>query len=142
MTGSNQRILLVDDDLAMLKLLRYTLEKGGYHVVVASDSAAAPALAAKGKDLDLIVLEIDSLPEESTGICRRLRQSSDVPIIILTARYDEEAMKRGIEAGADDFIGKPFGIFEFMARVKAVLRRAGAVIEGAASQNATQTGMA
>jgi len=118
-------ILLVDDEEAVQKLLTYPLERDGYRVVSARDGDEA--LRRFGEQpVDLVVLDL-MLPQlDGIEVCKRLRATSHVPIIILTARDDEVDKVLGLELGADDYITKPFSIREFRSRVKAALRRASA----------------
>jgi DNA-binding response OmpR family regulator len=116
-------ILLVDDEDAVRKVLAFPLERDGYAVVQAADGeealerfAAAPA--------DLVVLDIMLPRLDGLEVCKRLRATSTVPIIMLTARDDELDKVIGLELGADDYITKPFSIREFRSRVRALLRRA------------------
>lgn len=119
-------ILIVDDDPSMLKLLSRVLEIEDYQVVqvvTAYDSTSVLELTAKRKSLALVILELEATEQQGIRVCRRLREFSRVPVIILVAKYDEDDVVHSLDAGADDFITKPFGMGEFVARVKAVLRR-------------------
>jgi DNA-binding response OmpR family regulator len=116
------RILIVDDEPAVTDLLAYNLRKAHYDVLIAADGRAALQLA-KNSRLDLILLDL-MIPEiDGLDVCRELRKSSGVPIIMITARGEEVDRVVGLEIGADDYITKPFSVRELMARVKAVLRR-------------------
>src|SRR5581483_9037962 len=116
-------ILLVDDEDAVQKLLTYPLERDGYRVVPARDGEAA--LEEFERDhFDLVVLDIMLPKLDGLEVCKRLRATSQVPIIMLTARDDELDKVLGLELGADDYITKPFSIREFRSRVRALLRRA------------------
>ena len=136
MDNFHPHILVVDDEQAVLDLIVYNLKKAHYEVSSATDGRQALVLAAQ-KAFDLILLDL-MLPEvDGLDVCRQLRRSSRVPIIMITARGEEVDRVIGLELGADDYICKPFGMRELMARVKAVLRRtqggddgAGAVICG------------
>jgi two-component system alkaline phosphatase synthesis response regulator PhoP len=117
------RILVVDDEQAVLDLLVYNLRKAHYDVLTAVDGSQALQLARQAEP-DLILLDL-MLPEvDGLDVCRELRHTSKVPIIMITARGDEVDRVVGLELGADDYICKPFSVRELMARVKAVLRRA------------------
>jgi DNA-binding response OmpR family regulator len=116
------RILLVDDEQAVQKLLSYPLRKEGYDVVSARDGREALDRFAEQR-FDLVVLDIMLPKLDGIEVCRRLRGRSQVPIIMLTAKDDETDKVLGLEAGADDYITKPFSIREFRSRVKAALRR-------------------
>jgi DNA-binding response OmpR family regulator len=116
-------ILLVDDEDSIQKLLTYPLERDGYRVVQARDGEEA--LRRFGdEDVDLVILDIMLPKIDGLEVCKRLRATSTVPIIMLTARDDELDKVLGLELGADDYITKPFLIREFRSRVRAVLRRA------------------
>jgi len=124
MTDSST-ILLVDDEDAVQKLLAYPLERDGFRVVQARDGEEALARFAEER-VDLVVLDLMLPKVDGLEVCKRLRASSSVPIIMLTARDDELDKVLGLELGADDYITKPFSIREFRSRVRALLRRAGA----------------
>jgi DNA-binding response OmpR family regulator len=117
-----QRILVVDDEPAVTDLLAYNLRKALYEVVTAADGRTALRLAQECQPdlilLDLMIPEVDGL-----DVCRELRKSSGVPIIMITARGEEVDRVVGLEIGADDYVTKPFSVRELMARIKAVLRR-------------------
>ncbi len=116
------RILLVDDEQSIQTLLSYPLRKDGYEVVQASDGREA-LVRFREQPFDLVVLDL-MLPQVSgLEVCRRLRERSAVPIIMLTARAEESDKVVGLETGADDYITKPFSLREFRSRVKAALRR-------------------
>ena len=117
-------ILVADDYPAMQKLLSRALRTEGYQVVTATDGDTALRLAVTTKPLVLVILEME-VTEESIEICCCLREFSDVPVIILAAKYEERDLVRSLEDGADDFIVKPFDVTELTARVKVVLRRSG-----------------
>jgi two-component system, OmpR family, response regulator len=116
-------ILLVDDEDAVQKLLTYPLEHEGFRVVQARDGDEALRRFAAER-IDLVVLDLMLPKVDGLEVCRRLRASSSVPIIMLTARDDELDKVVGLEIGADDYITKPFSIREFRSRVRALLRRA------------------
>jgi len=116
------RILIVEDDQAILELVSYHLEKEGHRVIRAADGRAALA-AFNIHRPDLILLDV-MLPElDGFEVCRRIRKVSDVPIIMLTAKGQEDDRVRGFELGADDYVTKPFSPRELVARIGAVLRR-------------------
>jgi two-component system, OmpR family, alkaline phosphatase synthesis response regulator PhoP len=117
------RILVVDDEQAVLDLIVYNLRKAHYEVITAADGRAALD-AAHQHEPDLILLDL-MLPEiDGLDVCRELRRTSQVPVIMITARGEEVDRVVGLELGADDYVTKPFSMRELMARVKAVLRRA------------------
>ncbi len=118
-------VLIIEDEAALCTLLRYNLEREGYKVYEARNGEEALSVAAESSP-DLIILDW-MLPELSgIEICRRLRARGDlrsVPIIMLTAKGEESDRIRGLDTGADDYIVKPFSMSEFLARVRAVMRR-------------------
>ncbi|NUM46730.1 MAG: response regulator transcription factor [Anaerolineales bacterium] len=116
------KILIVEDEPALLDTLEYNLSRQGYHAVTACDGQTAVSLA-RSIQPDLIVLDI-MLPQlDGFEVCRILRQEMNVPILMLTARDAEIDRVVGLEIGADDYLTKPFSMREFLARVKAQLRR-------------------
>ncbi|HMM26831.1 MAG TPA: response regulator transcription factor [Aggregatilineaceae bacterium] len=115
-------ILLVEDDDTLRKTLAYNLSKEDYKVVQTGDGEEALALA-REKAPDLIVLDVMLPSIDGLTVCRIIRAESDVPIIMLTARGGEVDRIVGFEIGADDYIVKPFSLGEFLARVRAMLRR-------------------
>ena len=118
-------ILVADDDSVMLKLLSGVLRMNGYRVITARDSITALKLTTRTKRLQLVILELEATEQQSIQVCSRLRQFSDVPVIILAAKHEQRDLECGLQAGADDFIPKPVGMDEFWARVQATLRRSG-----------------
>jgi two-component system, OmpR family, KDP operon response regulator KdpE len=116
-------VLVADDDPRLLKLVQFNLEKDGYRVLTARDGPNALRMA-EGEELDLLLLDIMMPGMDGRDVCRRVREFSTVPIIMLTAREAEEDKVSGLDAGADDYLTKPFGANELMARVRAALRRA------------------
>jgi DNA-binding response OmpR family regulator len=120
----SRRMLLVEDDVAVQRVLTLALREEGFDVTVASNGAdALEHLARDAVDvvlLDLMLPDVDGLE-----VCRKVRQSSDVPLIIVTARSDSHDVVAGLEAGADDYVVKPFVAKVLAARVRALLRRAG-----------------
>jgi DNA-binding response OmpR family regulator len=117
-------ILLVDDEDAVQKLLAYPLERDGFRVVQAWDGEEALERFGREEHVDLVVLDVMLPKLDGLEVCKRLRATSSVPIIMLTARDDELDKVLGLELGADDYITKPFSIREFRSRVRALLRRA------------------
>lgn len=117
------RILVVDDEKTIVKGLKFSLEKEGFEVIDAYDGEEALRLFSEEKP-DLIVLDL-MLPEiDGFEVCRRIRKTDSVPIIMLTARGDDIDKILGLELGADDYVTKPFNPRELTARIKAILRRA------------------
>ncbi len=118
----NKKILVVDDEAAILQTLRYNLERSGYSVCTATDGRTAVALAER-EEPDLVVLDIMLPVLDGIEACKAIRQRSSVPIIMLTAKDQEIDKVLALELGADDYVTKPFALHEFLARVKARLRR-------------------
>lgn len=116
------RILVVDDEPRYLKLLRYNLESSGYEVFTASSGEEAFSRVASEK-LDLIILDLRLPDVDGYEVCRRIREFSWVPVIMLTALSEEKDKVEGLRLGADDYVTKPFSAEELLARVNAVLRR-------------------
>ena len=116
------RILVVDDEPAVTDLLAYNLRKAHYEVIVADDGQEALRLAREAPP-DLILLDLMIPKVDGLDVCRELRKTSSVPIIMITARGEEIDRVVGLELGADDYVIKPFSVRELMARIKAVLRR-------------------
>ena len=127
--ADSSTILLVDDEDSVQKLLTYPLERDGFRVVQARDGEEALARFAE-EPIDLIVLDLMLPKLDGLEVCKRLRATSSVPIIMLTARDDELDKVLGLELGADDYITKPFSIREFRSRVRALLRRTAVAREG------------
>ncbi len=115
--------MLVDDEESVQKLLTFPMELDGYRVVQARDGVEALERFA-AEEIHLVVLDIMLPKLDGLEVCKRLRATSTVPIIMLTARDDELDKVVGLELGADDYITKPFSIREFRSRVRALLRRA------------------
>jgi len=117
------RILIIEDQKDMVTGLSFNLEAQGYEVSAAYDGEAGLASAEREKP-DLIILDIMLPKKDGFEVCRELRRAGlDIPILMLTARKEEADKVRGLEIGADDYLTKPFGLSEFLARVKALLRR-------------------
>ena len=119
---SPQKVLVVDDEDHILELARLYLSREGYQIETVADGAQALARFGQTKP-DLVVLDIMLPNVDGLTICREIRKSSQVPIIMLTARGQEQDKVNGLEAGADDYVTKPFSPKELLARIKAVLRR-------------------
>ncbi len=117
-----KKILVVDDESAILQTLRFNLERNGYIVATAGDGRSAIALAGSEKP-DLIIMDIMLPGLDGIEACKEIRKSSNVPIIMLTAKDQEIDKVLALELGADDYVTKPFSLHEFLARVKARLRR-------------------
>ena len=119
-----KRILLVDDEPLMLKGLKYTLEQEGYNIELAMDGEEALD-AFRCNEFDLVLLDVMLPKLDGIQVCQRIRESSNVPIIMLTAKGEDMDKILGLEYGADDYMVKPFNILEVRARIRTVLRRAG-----------------
>ncbi len=117
-----KKILVVDDEESIVKIIGYNLKKEGYEVLCACDGEKGYELAVAEKP-DLILLDIMMPKMDGYEVCKKIREKSNVPIIMLTARAEEVDKVVGLELGADDYVTKPFGNRELMARVKAHLRR-------------------
>jgi DNA-binding response OmpR family regulator len=115
-------ILVVDDEPQIAEIVRDYLRLAGFDVIVAGDGVRALE-AARGRRPDLVVLDLGLPSLDGIEVARVLRKESDVPIIMLTARVEEDDRLRGLEIGADDYVTKPFSPRELVARVRAVLRR-------------------
>ena len=118
------KILVVDDEKVLVKGIKFNLESEGYQVEVGYDGEEAVELA-RGGGFDLIILDLMMPKIDGLQACMRIREFSNVPIIMLTARSEDTDKIIGFECGADDYITKPFNILELKARVRALLRRAG-----------------
>lgn len=118
------KILVVDDESRMRKLVRDFLVREGYIVLEAGDGIAAMELFYEDKEIDIVILDVMMPKMDGWQVCREIRQSSKVPIIMLTARGDERDELQGFELGVDEYISKPFSPKILVARVEAILRRA------------------
>lgn len=118
------KVLLVEDDLALSDVVSFTLRRAGYEVVTAYDGLAALDLFESAAP-DLLLLDLNLPRLDGLGVCRRIRASSTTPIIILSVRGEDEAVVRGLEMGADDYMVKPFSPNQLVARIRAVTRRMG-----------------
>lgn len=123
------RILVAEDDPKQANLIRVYLEREGHSVLVVGDGRTALEQA-RVRRPDLVVLDVMMPQVDGLDVCRILRGESDVPILLLTARTTEDDMLLGLDVGADDYITKPYSPRELAARVRALLRRAGAVTAG------------
>lgn len=148
------KILVVDDERLLVKGIKFNLENDGYEVLTAYDGEEAVAVAQE-QAADLIILDLMMPKLDGLGACARIREFSDVPIIMLTAKADDMDKLIGFEQGADDYLTKPFNILELKARVRALLRRSaprqpeqqprlsyGHIAIEAASRNAYKNGTA
>ena len=120
------KILVVDDEKLLVKGMKFNLENEGYEVECAYNGAAAVELAREGK-FDLIILDVMMPEVDGLEACMRIREFSNVPVIMLTAKSEDADKLMGFECGADDYLTKPFNVLELKARVRALLRRAAGV---------------
>lgn len=118
------KILVVDDEKLLVKGMRFNLENEGYEVETAYDGKTAVELARNGS-FDLIILDVMMPEMDGLETCMHIREFSDVPVIMLTARSEDTDKLMGFEYGADDYVTKPFNILELKARIRALLRRSG-----------------
>lgn len=119
----NTTILMIDDDTALLRLTELNLTKAGYRFVSAQHGIMGLQMLEREQPA-LVLLDVGMPKLDGWETCRLIREVSDVPVIMLTARDDEESKARGLDLGADDYLAKPFGFVELQARIRAVLRRA------------------
>jgi len=115
-----KKILIAEDESTLVLTLKYNLEREGYAVVIATDGEAAVATAHETRP-DLIVLDVMMPRLSGIEVCRILRKETDVPILILSARADETEKAQGLEAGANDYVIKPFGMSQLMTRIRSLL---------------------
>lgn len=118
------KILVVEDDLSLSDVLVFTLRRAGYEVMTAYDGLTAVQLH-ETETPDLVVLDLNLPKLDGLAVCRQIRGRDQTPIIILSVRGGDEAVVRGLELGADDYVVKPFSPTQLVARIKAVTRRAG-----------------
>jgi DNA-binding response OmpR family regulator len=118
------KILIVDDDLELLGLISYALRQAGYMTVEASDGAAALA-AFESESPDLVILDVNLPRLSGLEVCKHIRDTSAAPVMMLTVRNSEEDQVQALDLGADDYLTKPFSPRTLLARVRALLRRAG-----------------
>jgi DNA-binding response OmpR family regulator len=123
MAVKKQRILAADDDPQLLRLVSRNLQLEGFEVVAVSDGQQALEQI-EAQPLDLVILDVMMPKLDGFSVCERVREFSGVPIIIVTARGQDQDKIRGLDLGADDYLTKPFSVEELLARVRAVLRRA------------------
>ena len=120
---AKKRILIVDDEKPIIDILDYNLKKEGYETIEANDGRAAIDIAFDQKP-DLVLLDLMLPKVDGLTVCKKIRDSLNIPIIMISARAEEIDKILGLELGADDYITKPFSVRELMARVKANLRKA------------------
>ncbi|MDD3654408.1 MAG: response regulator transcription factor [Desulfotomaculaceae bacterium] len=132
-----ERILVVDDESLLVKGLRRSLEQEGYAVLTAGDGREALAILRR-EEVDLVLLDLMLPGINGLDVCREIRKKSDLPVIMLTAKGEDIDKIVGLELGADDYLTKPFNTRELLARIRAVLRRAGRA--GAAERKVINAG--
>jgi len=118
------KILVVDDEDLLVKGIRFNLQNDGYEVITGSSGVEA-ILMAKSESPDLIILDVMMPEMDGLAACGKIREFSNVPIILLTAKVEDMDKLMGFDQGADDYLTKPFNILELKARIRALLRRAG-----------------
>ena len=133
------KILVVDDERTLVKGIKFNLENEGYQVECAYDGAAAVELA-RNEKFDLLILDVMMPEVDGLEACMRIREFSNVPVIMLTAKGEDADKLMGFECGADDYLTKPFNILELKARIRALLRRSGAAEKSAAPSNTLTIG--
>jgi two-component system OmpR family response regulator len=132
-------ILVCDDDAHIREVVRFALEKAGYAVREAADGRAAIETFERG-GVDLVILDVLMPEEDGLAVCRRIRASSEVPILFLSSRDDEVDRVLGLELGADDYVTKPFSPRELVARVRAIARRTRDVAPAASDEELIRVG--
>lgn len=133
-----EKILVVDDEVSIVDILKYNLEKEGYRPITAYDGYQAAELFEKEAPA-LVILDVMMPGMDGFQVCRKIRESSNVPIIMLTARAEEMDTVLGLEMGADDYMTKPFSVRELMARIRTSLRRFAALTQQNESGNESFT---
>lgn len=129
--NNHRRILVVDDEPQITRVLRTSLSSQGYDIRVANDGETALEIL-KDWTPDLVITDLSMPNMDGLQLCERLRAKSQIPIIVLSVKGEERTKVRALDAGADDYVTKPFGMNELLARVRATLRRAPALAEPAA----------
>jgi DNA-binding response OmpR family regulator len=122
LTAPARTVLLVDDEPTLVATVKYNLERDGFQVLTAGDGETAMNLA-RSRRPDLVILDLMLPVMDGLEVCRLLRRESTLPILMLTAKAEEVDKVVGLEMGADDYLTKPFGMRELIARVRALLRR-------------------
>ena len=133
------KILVVDDEALLVKGIRFNLQNEGYEVITGSNGQEAVDLV-RGSGADLVVLDVMMPVMDGLTACSKIREFSNVPIILLTAKADDMDKLIGFDHGADDYLTKPFNILELKARIRALLRRSGATEKSAAPSNTLTIG--
>jgi len=127
-TARKLRLLVIDDEIQLRRLLKVTLENAGYHVSTAETGQLGLGEIVSGRP-DGVVLDLGLPDLDGVEVLRRLREWSQIPVLVLTVRDEENAMIGALDAGADDYLTKPFNSRELLARLRAVLRRVQSVVE-------------
>ena len=130
------KILVVDDEALLVKGIRFNLQNEGYEVITGSDGLEAVRLVQE-QNPDLVVLDVMMPNMDGMSACAKIREFSDIPIILLTAKTDDMDKLMGFDFGADDYLTKPFNILELKARIRALLRRSGAAEKTAVGNTLT-----
>lgn len=120
------RVLVVDDEPQILRVLRRSLERHGFEVVTAAEAAMALQIL-RSMSIQLVITDLRMPDMSGVELCREIRRNSSIPLIIISVKGDEETKVQALDAGADDYVTKPFGMQELMARVRAISRRAAPV---------------
>ena len=128
------KILVVDDEALLVKGIRFNLQNEGYTVITGSDGLEA-VRAVREESPDLVVLDVMMPNMDGLTACSKIREFSDIPIILLTAKADDMDKLIGFDHGADDYLTKPFNILELKARIRALLRRAGGIAKKESSHD-------
>ena len=134
-----KKILVVDDEALLVKGIRFNLQNEGYEVITGSNGQEAVDLV-RGSGADLVVLDVMMPVMDGLTACSKIREFSNVPIILLTAKADDMDKLIGFDHGADDYLTKPFNILELKARIRALLRRSGAAAKEEAESNTLTIG--
>ena len=127
------KILVVDDEELLVKGIRFNLQNEGYDIITGCNGLEAVMLC-KNESPDLVILDVMMPEMDGMTACRKIREFSDVPVILLTAKADDIDKLMGFDNGADDYITKPFNILELKARIRALLRRAGSTATASSNQ--------
>ncbi len=133
------KILVVDDEALLVKGIRFNLQNDGYEVVTGCDGVEAVELA-RDPSVDLVILDVMMPRMDGLTACSKIREFSNVPIILLTGKTEDMDKLLGFDQGADDYLTKPFNILELKARVRALLRRSGAASTGKSKANTLSIG--
>ena len=133
-----EKILVVDDEASIVDIIKYNLEKEGFRPITASDGYAAMEAFQK-EEPDLVILDVMMPGMDGYEVCRKIRETSNVPIIMVTARAEEIDTVLGLEMGADEYVTKPFSMRELMARVRTGLRRYSALTQKSTAADGNYT---